>query len=240
MSTIEDDEQDLTRKQRREQARQKRKELEQAQAASATRRRRLTQGGAALVGVIAVAVVAIAVTSSGSSHKTAPPIGPGTEAGLLTTAAPWPPQYGALVSRVQAFKLPTQSDTGYHVHAALRIYIEGKQIPVPSQIGIDAREGFLAPLHTHDTSGVIHIEASERYPFTLGQLFTIWGVKFTDTQLGGYVSGNGKVLSVYVNGNPVPNPVIYVMNAHDDIVVSYGKPGSSPTSFQYNWTASGL
>jgi hypothetical protein len=239
VSTIEDDEQDLTRKQRREQAREKRRELEQAHAASAARRRRLRIWGP-IIAVIVIAAVAIAVSSGGSSHKAAPPSGPGTEAGLLTTAAPWPPQYGGLVSRVQAFKLPTQSDVAYHVHAALRTYIEGKQIPVPAQIGIGAQEGFLAPLHTHDSSGVIHIESSERYPFTLGQLFAIWGVKFTNTQLGGYVPGNGNVLSVYVNGNPISNPVAYVMNAHDDIVVSYGKPGSFPTSFQYNWAASGL
>jgi hypothetical protein len=239
VSTIEDDEQDLTRKQRREQAREKRRELEQAQAASAARRRRLRIWGP-IIAVIVIAAVAIAVSSGGSSHKAAPPTGPGTEAGLLTTAAPWPPQSGGLVSRVQAFKLPTQSDVGYHVHVALRIYIEGKQIPLASQIGIDAQEGFLAPLHTHDSSGIVHIEASERYPFTLGQFFAIWGVKFTNTQLGGYVSGNGNVLSVYVNGNPVSNPVGYVMSAHDDIVVGYGKPGSSPTSFQYNWAASGL
>jgi hypothetical protein len=240
VSRVEDDEQDLTRKQRREQARAQRKEIEEAQAASAARRQRITRVWGPLVAVIVVAAVAVAVSSSGSSHKATPVTSSGAEAGLLTTPAPWTPQYAQLQSRVQAFKLPTQSDVGYHVHVALRIYIEGKQLPLASQIGIDASESFLAPLHTHDSSGVVHIESSERYPFTLGQFFTIWGVKFTGTQLGGYVPGNGKVLSVYVNGNPVANPVGYVMNAHDDIVVGYGKPGSFPTSFHYNWAGSGL
>jgi hypothetical protein len=116
----------------------------------------------------------------------------------------------------------------------------GGRCPVPANLGIDAQEQFLAPLHTHDSSGVIHIEASEKYPFTLGQFFTIWGVKFTNAQLGGYVAGAGNVLAVYANGKAVSSPVGYVMNPHDDIVVGYGKPGSFPTSFQYNWAAVGL
>src|SRR2546427_13065227 len=68
MSTVEPDEQDLTRKQRREQARVRRKELEQQQAASAVRRTRLMQLG--IVGVIVVAlIVGIVVATSGGSKK---------------------------------------------------------------------------------------------------------------------------------------------------------------------------
>jgi hypothetical protein len=134
---------------------------------------------------------------------------------------------------------PPQSDVGYHVHVVLRIYVDGKQVTVPEKIGIDSAEEFLAPLHTHDTSGIVHIESTAVYPFKLGQFFTIWGVKFTNTQIGSYVAGKGNVLSVYVNGKLVPNPVEYVMTAHDHIVVGYGKPGSFPTSFEYTF-ASGV
>jgi protein-disulfide isomerase len=69
MSTVEgDDEQDLTRKQRREQARAKRRELEQAEAASAIRRTRLTQLGIVAVIVVAI-IVGIVVATSGGSKK---------------------------------------------------------------------------------------------------------------------------------------------------------------------------
>jgi protein-disulfide isomerase len=67
MSTVEDDEQDLTRKQRREQAREQRKALEQAEAASAKRRARLTQLG--IVGVIVVAIIVAIVLATGGSSK---------------------------------------------------------------------------------------------------------------------------------------------------------------------------
>jgi protein-disulfide isomerase len=69
MSTVEgDDEQDLTRKQRREQARAKRRELEQAEAASAIRRTRLTQLGIVAVIVVAI-IIGIVVATSGGSKK---------------------------------------------------------------------------------------------------------------------------------------------------------------------------
>ena len=66
MSTVEDDEHDLTRKQRREQARAQRKELEEAHAASALRRTRLTQLGIVAVIVVAIIVGIVIATSGGS------------------------------------------------------------------------------------------------------------------------------------------------------------------------------
>jgi protein-disulfide isomerase len=59
-----DSEEDLTRKQRREQARAERKALEEAEAASAARRKRLTQLGA-IVGVVVVAIVIVLIASGG-------------------------------------------------------------------------------------------------------------------------------------------------------------------------------
>ena len=49
MSTVEDDEQELTRKQRRDQARAQRREMEQAALDAAKRRTRLIQLGIALL-----------------------------------------------------------------------------------------------------------------------------------------------------------------------------------------------
>ena len=68
MSTVEPDEQDLTRKQRREQARARRKELEEAEAASAVRRTRLIQLGI-VAGVVVAIIVVIVVATGGGSKK---------------------------------------------------------------------------------------------------------------------------------------------------------------------------
>jgi protein-disulfide isomerase len=71
MTPVESDEQDLTRKQRREQARTERKAAEAAVAAQAARRRRMTQIGGA-VAVVVVAIIAILIATSSGGSKPAP------------------------------------------------------------------------------------------------------------------------------------------------------------------------
>ncbi|MCU1449172.1 MAG: hypothetical protein JWP02_1342 [Acidimicrobiales bacterium] len=44
----------------------------------------------------------------------------------------------------------------------------------------------ISPLHTHDESGVLHVENDKERQITLGQLFTEWGVRFNDQCVGGY------------------------------------------------------
>jgi protein-disulfide isomerase len=66
MSPVENDEEDLTRKERREQARAQRKAMEEAEAAGAARRRRLTQLGIVVAIVVAAIVVVLIATSGGS------------------------------------------------------------------------------------------------------------------------------------------------------------------------------
>jgi protein-disulfide isomerase len=76
MSPVEEDgEQDLTRKQRREQARSQRKALEEAEAASTQRRKRLIQLGS-VVGVVIVIVVVILVATGGGSSSSKVPTTP--------------------------------------------------------------------------------------------------------------------------------------------------------------------
>jgi len=65
-SSVEGDQGDLTRKQRREQARDERKALEQAEAAGAARRKRLTRLGIVVTVVVAVIVVILIATSGKS------------------------------------------------------------------------------------------------------------------------------------------------------------------------------
>lgn len=67
-----EDEGDLTRKQRREQAREQRKALEQAEAAGAKRRARLTQLGTVVAVVVAIVVVILIATGGGGTKKIAP------------------------------------------------------------------------------------------------------------------------------------------------------------------------
>jgi protein-disulfide isomerase len=83
VSPVESDEQDLTRKQRREQARTQRKAMEEAAAASAVRRQRLTQLGI-VAAIVIVAVVVIVIATGGGSKKA---VAKGTQKGNENVAA---------------------------------------------------------------------------------------------------------------------------------------------------------
>jgi protein-disulfide isomerase len=73
MSPVEDPESDLTRKQRREQARTERKAVEEASVAESAQRKRLIQlGGIAGVVVVIIAIILVATGSGGSKGAPAP------------------------------------------------------------------------------------------------------------------------------------------------------------------------
>jgi protein-disulfide isomerase len=80
MSPVEDPESDLTRKQRREQARTQRKAMEEASATQSAQRKRLIQlGGIAGVVVVIIAIILVA-TGSGGSKGAPPPKSPAANA----------------------------------------------------------------------------------------------------------------------------------------------------------------
>lgn len=165
-------------------------------------------------------------------HRFAPPASarplpaPGTLPGLQLTQAPWPPEYAHLVQRLDALRFPPNGNESYHIHALLHVYVDGRPIPVPANIGISAADRLELPLHTHDTSGVIHMEAAYAFPFRLADVFAVWGVAFTDTRLGGYTNVGNQTVQVFVDGQRIADPMHYVLQPHDNIVVAYGTPGS--------------
>jgi protein-disulfide isomerase len=86
MSPVEDHESDLTRKQRREQAREQRKALEEASAAEASQRKRLIQLGG--VAAVVVVVIAIILVATGGGSKSAPaPASPEAKSAETTVTA---------------------------------------------------------------------------------------------------------------------------------------------------------
>ncbi len=123
----------------------------------------------------------------------------------------------------------------FHIHAHLDIIINGVYFLVPSQIGIPGNCFFW--LHTHDESGIIHIESPVNRDYTLGQFFDIWNKKLNNDQIFNYVANANNPLTVYVNGTKVPNGTNYrdiKLHAHDEIAIVYGLPPSTiPSSYKF-------
>lgn len=142
-------------------------------------------------------------------------------------------------ARVKAAGLPMLGQEGQvlHIHSHLDVFVDGKAVTVPAEIGIDEAKQQISPLHTHDTSGVVHIESPVNSDFTLGEFMTEWNVPIGKSVLGPLKTGGGKELHVYVNGKEQSgDPAAVKLAAHEEIAVVYGVPGDKvqvPNS--YNW-----
>ena len=123
--------------------------------------------------------------------------------------------------------------TTLHVHPYLQVIISGQSVSIPAGVGISnpvfnspgiaSRGSCFEPLHTHDASGIIHVEASDvNSQYTLGDFFTIWKDTYG---------------SVIINGTPHPivfdNTHILGFNASSVNHVTLRVDGSNSTSGNY-------
>jgi hypothetical protein len=128
-----------------------------------------------------------------------------------------------LAGRLAALHLHALGAEGQaqHIHAHLDLYVNGKKAKVPASIGIDFQQQFITELHTHDATGVIHIESPKVTTFSLGQFFGEWGVKLTSRCVDRFCGA----VHWWVNGKPRKgDPAAHVLRAHEEIVVAEGRP----------------
>jgi hypothetical protein len=121
----------------------------------------------------------------------------------------------------------------------LDVIVNGAPVQVPANIGIDEVRQRISPLHSHDTTGVIHIESpTAPATFTLGQFFTEWQVSLAADHIGGLTADGTHQLKAYVNGKPYTgDPAGLVLAAHDEIAIVYGTQAQQtnvPSTYQ--WT----
>lgn len=146
--------------------------------------------------------------------------------GLQDSQEAWPAEDTKLVERTEAMGLPSLGDESYHQHVLLTVFVDGEEIPVPQDVGVDQAARFLSSIHTHDPTGVVHIEADDPFEFTIGHIFNTWGVVLTDDQLGGYTNEGDNTVHILVNGEEVPEGTDYKIKTQDNIVVAYGAADS--------------
>jgi hypothetical protein len=176
-----------------------------------------------------VIAMALLIPACGGSKSASPPAG---KLALNTGKAPWPTP-DDVPDRVEAAGLP-HSETEFltiHYHAHLDIFVNGSSQPVAASIGrVD--QSFFSPLHTHATSGLIHIEAASDERFTLGMLFTEWGVRLTDNCVGGYCRP-ATTIKAYVDGkgDSEPLPSILLKKGEEIALVIGSPPAHIPASW---------
>jgi len=123
----------------------------------------------------------------------------------------------------------------YHIHTHLSIYINGTLSPIPQNVGIASDGSCYYWLHTHDTTGVIHIESPTQKDYTLGNFFDEWSTNFSSL---GYPSQLALTAGwqIWVDGKPYTGDFHNIpLTAHKLITMAYNSPGVKPdTTYAWN------
>ena len=126
-----------------------------------------------------------------------------------------------------------------HYHAHVTILYKGQPVYVPAQTGIIGSSCFYW-MHTHSTSGIIHIEApkdSASRQFTVGDFFQIWNQPLTSRQVATFSIGRGEQVKTWVDGKPYTgDPAKVVLKSHTQVVIEVGPPLTDPPP-AFDWSS---
>jgi len=74
-----------------------------------------------------------------------------------------------------------------HYHPMIYISVLGEEVEIPGNVGLNDPGCSMRPLHTHDTSGKIHVEFKEKgIEAPLEVFFDIWGKHMDETGFDDY------------------------------------------------------
>ncbi|HKZ60268.1 MAG TPA: hypothetical protein VJ547_10565 [Candidatus Thermoplasmatota archaeon] len=125
-----------------------------------------------------------------------------------------------------------------HIHSRLFFYRDSTPVEVPANIGVEGgyyvdhtldqyldlregQQGKLAPLHTHDVSGYIHVEARVTRAFTLGEFFDIWDQPLGPSRTWTFVADAQHQITLTVDGAASSAWSELVLQDNQQIVIRY-------------------
>ncbi len=145
---------------------------------------------------------------------------------ILNTNTAYPPINGISCDPVM--------QNGYHIHIHLTIYINGKLVTIPQNIGIAADGSCFYWMHTHTNDGIVHIEASQKlHNLALDDFLTIWHDGFANLNFPSELL-RSTGWEIFVNGKPLASVVASPLNtevplsSHDIVTLEYGTPHPKP------------
>jgi len=105
------------------------------------------------------------------------------------------------------------SENGIHWHPSIQIYVKGKEVPIPKELGLNGRTE--SPIHTHEDVPIIHMEYSGKVTndeIKLKRFFAVWHKT---------IHSFGNDVTMTVNG--IPNTLLgnYEMHDGDKIIIRY-------------------
>lgn len=107
-----------------------------------------------------------------------------------------------------------------HIHQEFLVTVDGVKEDVPANIGID--NSCMSEVHTHDSTGKIHVEAvTAGKVFTLADLFAVWGKS---------IERDGYTPLITVNGAPNAELGALVLADGQKIVIAYASTHRTATT----------
>ena len=120
------------------------------------------------------------------------------------------------------FSCLSQESLFFHIHPWLTITIDGNNVTIPPGIGIKnpvqvatyngepvfggGANTCFEPIHTHDDSGVIHIESPTNTNYTLSNFFQIWAATYAYVNFSGsehpIIFNSTDILGYKINSTP--------------------------------------
>lgn len=115
----------------------------------------------------------------------------------------------------------SHTDPGiWHIHTYLQITVDGKITEIPKRLNFEG--SCMRPIHTHsDMSGRIHLMFPNKTSVRLGDIFYVWGKKFSKDQVFDKKVDSEHELTMTVNGHPNYDFENLLMHDQDKIVIEY-------------------
>jgi hypothetical protein len=205
--------------------------------------------GATAVGNSVGSIKAATVSGAGGyPFELSPRLAPNTllasgESTFLATR-----QGGAQGQPVDGIECEGSEQLVSHYHAHLAIFVGGQQRAVPDGVGMvgplgevptpygpfdHPETGCIYWVHTHDQTGMIHLELPAEFEVMLGGFFDLWGQPLSSTQVG---PATGKVVA-FVNGvRYTGDPRKIVLGDHTLVQLDIGTPTVPPQPYEFTAT----
>ena len=219
----------LTKAERRDLARRQREDLRRRMA-RARRNRRIATAA------ILAAVIGGGVWIASAGDDAPPDANAGPLPGMMTGAQPWSANLTDVAARVDRLDLPS-AGVAMHIHSYLALTVDGEQVPVPADVGWS--DTTHAPIHSHDTTGIIHVESGDAAAtFTLGEYFDVWGLRLSSSCLGGYCEDGKRSVRAFVDGEPFTGDPRQIQLAdQEEITIAYGTERDVPDPLPtFDWS----
>ena len=182
----------------------------------AVRRKRILIGSLVAAVLVASAITAYTLLNARNSTAKSP------------NALPTEQVFNAAYQPVDGIYCDQLEQTSYHIHAHLTIYIDGKPVALPQGVGIASDQSCYYWLHTHDSTGVVHIEAPQTASLTLQNFLDIWGQEFSQLGYQNELASSAG-WTIYVGGKQVQGDFkSVVFTPHEVITIMYNSPRAKP------------